>query len=80
VRWPAGCNQGVALRWLIAAAVDLAVLEALRYGRGLRADELTAVHIMIDAAHADQLRKRWDYYELETPQRIIDCPDRRLLI
>ena len=28
-------------------AVDLAVLEALRYGRGLRADELTAVHIMI---------------------------------
>lgn len=60
-------------------AVDLAVLEALRYGRGLRADELTAVHIMIDAARADQLRKRWDYYELETPLRIVDCPDRRLL-
>ena len=60
-------------------AVDLAVLEALRYGRGLRADELTAVHIMIDVGHAEQLRKRWDYYELETPLRIIDCPDRRLL-
>ena len=60
-------------------AVDLAVLEALRYGRGLRADELTAVHMMIDAVHADRLRKRWEYYHLETPLRIIDCPDRRLI-
>ena len=60
-------------------AVDLAVLEALRYGRGLRADELTAVHIMIDAVHADRLRKNWEYYELQTPLRIIDRPDRRLI-
>jgi amino acid transporter len=60
-------------------AVDLAVLEALRYGRGLRADELTAVHVMIDAVHADRLRKRWEYYQLHTPLRIIDCPDRRLI-
>jgi amino acid transporter len=28
--------------------LDLAVLEALRYGRGLRADELTAVHFVVD--------------------------------
>jgi amino acid transporter len=60
-------------------AVDLAVLEALRYGRGLRADELTAVHIMIDAVHADRLRKNWEYYQLQTPLRIIDRPDRRLI-
>ena len=38
-------------------SVDLAVLEALRYGRGLRADELVAVHFMVDAAYAAQLRK-----------------------
>ena len=32
-------------------SVDLAVLEALRYGKGLRSDELIAVHFMVDAAH-----------------------------
>jgi amino acid transporter len=57
--------------------VDLAVLEALRYGRGLRADELSAVHFVIDADRAALLRKRWEY-DLETPLRVIDCPDRRL--
>ena len=59
-------------------SVDLAVIEALRYGRGLRSDELIAVHFMVDAAHAAQLRKRWDHYELDTRLRIVDCPDRRI--
>jgi amino acid transporter len=59
-------------------SVDLAVIEALRYGRGLRADELIAVHFMVDPAHAAQLRKRWDHFELNTPLRIVDCPDRRI--
>ena len=63
--------------FVLVNSVDLAVLEALRYGRGLRADELTAVHFMIDAAHAEQLRKLWEHYGLEVPLRIIDCPDRR---
>ena len=58
-------------------SVDLAVIEALRYGKGLRADELTAVHFMVDAAHAAQLRKRWDHFELDTPLRVVDCPDRQ---
>jgi hypothetical protein len=64
---------------VLVNSVDLAVLEALRYGRGLRADELTAVHFVIDSAHAEALRKRWEYYELNTPLRLIDCPDRRLI-
>ncbi|KBZ59049.1 APC family permease [Mycobacterium colombiense] len=59
-------------------SVDLAVIEALRYGRGLRADELIAVHFMVDPAHAALLRKRWDHFELDTPLRIVDCPDRRI--
>jgi hypothetical protein len=59
-------------------SVDLAVIEALRYGKGLRADELIAVHFMVDAAHAAQLRKRWDHYELDTRLRVVDCPDRRI--
>ena len=59
-------------------SVDLAVIEALRYGRGLRADDLIAVHFMVDAAHAAQLRKRWDHFDLDTPLRVVDCPDRRI--
>ncbi len=59
-------------------SVDLAVIEALRYGKGLRADELTAVHFMVDAAHAAQLRKRWDHFALDTPLRVVDVPDRRI--
>ncbi|OBG68209.1 APC family permease [Mycobacterium sp. E735] len=60
-------------------SVDLAVIEALRYGRGLRADELTAVHFMVDPAHAAILRKRWDHFDLDTPLRVVDCPDRRII-
>ena len=59
-------------------SVDLAVIEALRYGRGLRADELVAVHFMVDSTYAAQLRKRWDHFELDTPLRVVDCPDRRI--
>ncbi len=59
-------------------SVDLAVIEALRYGRGLRADELLAVHFMVDAAYAAQLRNRWDHFELDTRLRVVDCPDRRI--
>ncbi|BBX95493.1 hypothetical protein MLAC_07870 [Mycobacterium lacus] len=59
-------------------SVDLAVLEALRYGKGLRADELVAAHFMVDEAHTMQLRKRWEHYDLDTRLRVVDCPDRRI--
>ncbi len=59
-------------------SVDLAVIEALRYGKGLRADELIAVHFMVDAAHAAVLRKRWDHFDLDTRLRVVDCPDRQI--
>ncbi|MFC9789556.1 amino acid permease [Rhodococcus sp. NPDC127528] len=64
--------------FVLVNSVDLAVLEALRYGRGLDADSVTAVHFMVDAAQAERLRKRWDHFELATPLKIIDCPDRRV--
>lgn len=63
---------------VLVSSVDLAVLEALRYGRGLRADQLIAVHFVIDAAQARRLRDRWEHLGLETPLKIIDCPDRRV--
>ena len=64
--------------FVLVNSVDLATLEALRYGRGLRADELTAVHFSIDAEYATRLRKRWDEFDFDIPLRIIDVPDRRL--
>lgn len=59
-------------------AVDLAVLEALRYGRSMRPDDLVAVHLMVDAAKAKRIQERWEYYGLTVPLRVVDCPDRRL--
>ncbi|MGH3636377.1 MAG: OB-fold nucleic acid binding domain-containing protein, partial [Mycobacterium sp.] len=59
-------------------SVDLAVIEALRYGKGLRSDELIAVHFMVDAAVAAQLRTRWDHFDLDTRLRVVDCPDRQI--
>jgi amino acid transporter len=59
-------------------SVDLAEVEALRYGKGLHADELTAVHFVVDADHAAQLQERWQHFEHDTRLRIIDCPDRHL--
>jgi len=59
-------------------SVDLAEVEALRYGKGLHADELTAVHFVVDADHAAQLQGRWQHFEHDTRLRVIDCPDRHL--
>jgi amino acid transporter len=64
--------------FILVNGVDLAVIEGLRYGKGLRADELVAVHFMVDAQHAKMLRKRWDNFGFETPLRIVDCPDRQI--
>jgi amino acid transporter len=59
-------------------SVDLAEIEALRYGKGLHADELVAAHFVIDPAHAARLQKRWERFDHDTRLRVIDCPDRRL--
>jgi uncharacterized membrane protein len=59
-------------------SVDLAEIEALRYGKGLHADELVAVHFVVDAAHSAQLQRRWERFEHDTRLRVIDCPDRNL--
>ena len=59
-------------------SVDLAEVEALRYGKGLRADELRAVHFVVDGDHSAQLQERWQHFEHDTQLRVIDCPDRNL--
>jgi amino acid transporter len=64
--------------FVFVSSLDLAVLEALRYGRTLRPSELKAVHFMVDEAHADRLRKRWEDMRMNTTLKVIDCPDRRI--
>jgi amino acid transporter len=59
-------------------SADLAEIEALRYAKELRADELTTVHFVVDAAHAAQLRERWQRFDPDTVLQVIDCPDRNL--
>ena len=57
---------------------DLAEVETMRYAKGLQADELTAVHFVIDALHAARLQQRWEHYGGDTPLRMVECPDRNL--
>jgi amino acid transporter len=59
-------------------SVDLAEVEAMRYAKGLHADELTAVHFLIDAVHALRLEQRWEHFGHVTPLRMVACPDRNL--
>jgi hypothetical protein len=59
-------------------SVDLAEIEALRYAKGLQADELTAVHFVLDSAHADRLQQKWQLYGHITELQTVDCLDRNL--
>jgi amino acid transporter len=60
-------------------SVDLAEVEALRYGKGLHAEELLAVHFVVDGDHSAELQERWQHFEHDTQLRVIDCPDRNLV-
>ncbi len=64
--------------YVFVDSVDLAEVEALRYGEELRADEITAVHFVVDGDHAAKLQELWAHFEEQTPLRLIDCPDRNL--
>jgi amino acid transporter len=59
-------------------SVDLAEVEAMRYAQGLHADELTAVHFVLDSAHAERLQQRWEHFGHVCELRTIQCLDRNL--
>jgi amino acid transporter len=59
-------------------SVDLAEVEAIRYAKGLEADELTAVHFVLDSAHAAQLQQQWQHFSHASDLRVVDCLDRNL--
>ena len=59
-------------------SVDLAEIEAMRYAQGLHADELTAVHFVLDAARALRLQEIWQHFGHVTELRMVECLDRNL--
>ena len=59
-------------------SVDLAEVEAMRYAKGLHADELVAVHFVLDPAHAVRLYRRWQHFRHTTELRLVECRDRNL--
>ena len=59
-------------------SIDLAEIEAMRYAQGLHADELTAVHFVLDDAHAARLQVRWQQFGHVAELQVIDCLDRNL--
>jgi amino acid transporter len=63
---------------VLVDSVDLAVLEAMRYAKGLHADELTAVHFVLDEARAARLQVRWQHFGYDSELRVLDCADRHL--
>jgi amino acid transporter len=59
-------------------SIDLAEVEAMRYAMGLAADELVAVHFVLDSARAGLLQERWQHFGHVTELRLLECLDRNL--
>ena len=64
--------------FLFVDSVDLAEVEAVRYAKGLQADELTAVHFVLDSAHAARLQRQWQHFGHVVDLRMVHCLDRNL--
>jgi amino acid transporter len=64
--------------FIFVDSVDLAEVEAMRYAKGLQADELTAVHFVLDSAHAARLQRRWQHFGHVAELRTVECLDRNL--
>ena len=59
--------------------LDLATARAIQYARTLNPDELRAVHLVLDSAHAADLSERWTRLGLSRlPLELVECRDRRL--
>jgi amino acid transporter len=63
---------------VLVDSVDLAEIETMRYAKGLHANDLTAVHFVLDEARAARLQVRWRHFGHDSDLRMIDCKDRQL--
>jgi amino acid transporter len=64
--------------FIFVDSVDLAEVEAMRYAKGLQANELTAVHFVLDSAHAARLQRQWQHFGHAVELRTVECLDRNL--
>lgn len=64
--------------FLLVNSVDLAEIEALRYGNSLHAGDMTAVHFVLDPVWAATLREHWARFKHAVPLQMLECPDRDL--
>ncbi|MCX4744209.1 APC family permease [Kitasatospora sp. NBC_01287] len=65
--------------YVLVDRLDLAVVRALHHARGLRPDELRAVHFALDDKRADRLERAWRASTAaDVPLDLVACPDRRL--
>jgi hypothetical protein len=64
--------------FVLVDSVDLAEVQAMRYAQGLESDELTAVHFVLDSAHAARLQRQWQHFGHSVDLRMVDCLDRNL--
>jgi len=63
---------------LFVDSIDPALVEALRYAKGLHADALTAVHLVLDEERAARLQVRWPRFGHDIELQMIDCDDRNV--
>jgi amino acid transporter len=79
---PDAVNAPVLRRHVVLVFVDRldrAAALAVQYARTLHPSDLRAVHIAVDAAHAEVLAGQWAEFGLSrVPLDLVECPDRRL--
>ncbi len=65
---------------VLVDSVDLATVGAVKYAKSKRAQDVKAVHFVIDDVHAEQLQTAWCAQPAlrDVPLHLVDCPDRRL--
>ena len=65
--------------FVLVDGLDLATARAIQYARTLSADDIRAVHFVIDSVRAQRIQDRWVRLGLSRlPLQLIDCPDRRI--
>ncbi len=63
---------------LVGNHIHAGVLEAIAYAKSLHPHYLHAVHVSFDAEQANDMRSRWEEYDLGVPIDIVPSPYRAL--
>jgi amino acid transporter len=79
----AGGNGHVTEGWrhvavVLVSEVHNATARSLRYALSLRADEVHAIHVEVDAKASAMVREEWDTWHPGVPLEVIDSPYRQI--